>query len=184
MLKSSQFKILSWIIILFLTAKLCAQSNQIAECGTPDITPAENIALLNGLVNPQVSGQSVSPIPIWLTLVQQNNGYSIWNDLFSPLQLISDINAYFSNGMSFVLCGVSIVQSDDWYILSTNSNTIPPQPSEWAALRSHVDNLNSSLAKGYIDVMLVGGLLNGSVNPPGGIAAMPNGNSRGSVECV
>ena len=118
-------------------------------------------------------------------MVRASDGSSIWNEIFAPLQLISDVNNFFDNGMRFVLCGVNYVDSDEWYILNTvappnTPPTFPPPISEWKALQAYVDNLNSAIPKGYIDIFIVGGFHQNL----SGIAARPQSvSSRGSVAC-
>lgn len=151
-------------------------------CGTPDFTPTENLALRNGLPDPWIPGTISYQIPVWVTLVRNNSGFSKWNDVFAPYQLIDDVNTFFNNDIQFTLCGITIVNNDDWYNCSTinTSPPIPPIPSEWDQLESYVNNENIAIPKGYIDIFLVGSIVEGV----DGFAGAPNGvNDRNSVLC-
>jgi len=164
-------------LCLYLTiGKISAQSE---ECGFPDMTYPEWQTLMSGCSNPQVAGSFTWYIPIWITLVRQNNGFSDMNDYFSPLQLIDGVNSYFDNGMQFYVCGVSYINSDAYYDLQRNSYYINNilYPSELPGLEAEAHNLNpNEYPKGYIDVFLLG-----SCSPNANYANLPAGSYRGSV---
>ena len=125
-------------------------------CPMPDRTLAENIALLQGVVpaNAQVAGSATWNIPIWLNYVRKSNGYSTWNGDFAPHKLVDDLNQYFNNGFHFYLCGLTYIDSDDWYNLkrTTDANG----PSEVPAIQSYAYTHNPEYPKGYIDVFITG----------------------------
>lgn len=134
--------------------------SQIYTCETPSITPQEYEILLQGMTNtPMVAGSSVWNIPIWITLVRNDNGTSSNNDNFFPQLLIEQTNSYFNNGMRFYLCGVTYVNNSAWHILGLSGSQ--GNPSEWDQLVNYVNAQNSQqYAKGYINVSIVGGLEN------------------------
>ena len=114
---------------------------------------------MQGIINAnvQVSGSAIWNIPVWITLVRQDNGTSSLNSSFSPLQYIEDANQFFNNGMVFYVCGVTYLDNSNWYNLS---RTPPSQgaPSELVELLDSLHNQNNpAYSKGYIDILMVGG---------------------------
>lgn len=104
MLKSSSFGTrYSAIVALFLSLTTVRLSGQIPHCATPDMTLSETEALFQGVVSSEieVAGSAVWNIPVWVTLVQDDNGYSEFNGSFSPIQFVEGVNQYFNNGMEF-----------------------------------------------------------------------------------
>lgn len=167
----SAFRIRMLICALMFVSfiKLEAQN---FSCGTPDLTPAEINNMLQQVSNPlSVSSTVAWNIPVWITLVRNDDGSGVNNSTFFPQLLINEVNAYFNNGMGFYVCGVTYVDKTNWYLLNAST--------EWGDLENYVNTLNSNqYTNGYINVFIVGGIESGV----SGIATHPlSPVDRGSV---
>jgi len=76
--------------LILSTGKISAQ---VVECGVPDMPYSVWQQKLSGCSNPQLPGAGNWDVPIWVTIVRQNNGYSLHNDIFAPKQIIGEVNS-------------------------------------------------------------------------------------------
>ena len=158
--------------LILSTGKISAQ---VVECGVPDMPYSVWQQKLSGCSNPQLPGAGNWDVPIWVTIVRQNNGYSLHNDIFAPKQIIGEVNSYFNSGIHFYVCGVTYLNSDQYYDLKRTSDV--NGPSEVPGLEAAAHALNPiEYPKGYVDVFFLG-----SMTPGGAYANEPLGSYRGSI---
>jgi hypothetical protein len=132
------------------------------------------------IANPQVAGSGTWFVPIWITLVRDDDGYSHMNPLFAPKQIIEEVNGYFNSSIRFYVCGITYLNSDQYYNLRRVTNV--NGPSEVPALLAELHGNNpTEYQKGYIDVIFVGSIDGGSPSLSGNYAYPPSGSFRGAV---
>ncbi len=121
MSKLSFFVRCSVLIIFFLNFnRLSAQNFE--PCGAVDLSSAEYQELFNNLGPlPAGSGSITFNLPIWINVVQSVDpgwvvwpGFINWRTEIAPMQLLGELNGYFSTtNIQFHLCGVSVIKNDD-----------------------------------------------------------------------
>lgn len=168
----TRYSVLFCFCLILLTSKISAQ---VVECGVPDMPYSVWQQKLSGCSNPQLPGAGNWDVPIWVTIVRQTNGYSHLNDVFAPKQIIGEVNSYFDNGIQFYVCGVTYLNSDQFYDLKRTSDV--NGPSEVPGLEAAAHALNPvEYPKGYVDVFFLGSMI-----PGGDYCNVPSGNYRGSI---
>ena len=79
------------MVFAMLTVPVNTSAQGLSPCGTPDITPAQNAALLQQLNgNPAVAGTTVWDIPVWVYVIQRN-GQS-WANNLDMAEMVNDFS--------------------------------------------------------------------------------------------
>ncbi len=163
-------------LFITLTVNSLSSQNEIF-CGVQDMPRSEYQALLDG-IGPMPAGTSSMTIniPIWFNVVREATpgylGFPGWEAHFSPMQMLSEINGFYSStGIQFYLCGTTQIFSDNFVQLNieTEANALTAQ----AKLQNpNYDNV--------INVFLVTQIVlaNQSI---GGLNAVPTNSSVGAI---
>ncbi|MFN0214537.1 MAG: T9SS type A sorting domain-containing protein [Saprospiraceae bacterium] len=121
-------------------------------------------------------GPMTFDLPIWFNFVTgvTEEGETNWKNEFAPLQMLSEINGYFSStGIQFYLCGTTQIANDQLVNLDLGS--------EGSTLRNLAAQQNPDYDN-VINVFLVGKLVvNGE--SVGGWFGIPNSGSPGAAYC-
>ena len=167
--------VLGALCLALMVNSLSAQ-NEIF-CGVTDLSKPDYQAILDG-VGPMPSGAgSLSfNLPIWFNVVREATpgylGYPGWESEFIPMQMLNELNGYFSStGIQFYLCGISQIYNDDLVEL-----TIGPEINALTT-QAKIQNPNYN---NVINVFLVTKIQSGN-QTWGGFNGSPAGGGVGAI---
>ncbi|MCB0614904.1 MAG: hypothetical protein KDC75_16420, partial [Phaeodactylibacter sp.] len=103
------------------------------ECGMSDVSRQEVLAFLQQLegLEPAAGLSQSYSLPVHLTIINDNNGQSpspFVDIIPTMVDILNEMNGFFTNGMQFFLCGVSEVDNSAYYNMSlSNASTFTAQ---------------------------------------------------------
>ncbi|MDO8367514.1 MAG: hypothetical protein Q7T20_11995 [Saprospiraceae bacterium] len=159
-----------------MTVNSLSAQNEIF-CGVPDMPRSEYQDILDSIgPMPAGAGSMTFNIPIWFNVLREATpgylGYSGWETEFIPMQMLSELNGYYSStGIQFYLCGISQIFSDDFVELNIGT--------EGSALRAQAQLQNPNYDN-VLNIFLATKLQFGATLP-GGYNEIPLLGSVGAI---